>query len=75
MLIVTDKNSLYPTKLAPATTLLLLGSKAGTKHSAYGTEERVRLLGSDEVKNLFYMCSFKPSSPGDTHESGNLTIL
>jgi hypothetical protein len=46
-----------------------LETKAGAKHAAYGNEERVRLLGSDGVKNLFYVYSSKLSSPGDTHES------
>jgi hypothetical protein len=58
VLIVSDNDDLYPTELAPATIFVLFGHKTGAKHAAYGTEERVRLLDSDEVKVLHFLLKF-----------------
>jgi hypothetical protein len=58
VLIVSDNDSFYPTELAPATILVLFGHKSGAKHAAYGIEERVRLLDSDEVKVHHFLLGF-----------------
>ena len=55
---IADNNSLFLTKVAPGTILVLFGHKAGAKHAAYGTEERVRLPNSDEVKTLHFLLKF-----------------